>query len=135
VTVPVTSPVRPPLTRQTALEAARLLYAELVVEALKVEGADAEYLIATAGDWDRRMAALVRYRSDVTLPDHTRDAFEFLRKSILNPIDDDALVRWVETFPDSVAELFPPSPATFWLPSREATVSETQSGTAVPQAA
>lgn len=110
-----TTSVRPALTRQTALESARLLYRQLVERASAVDGADVEYLSSIAEEWNQRLTSLLRFRSDVTLPDHTREAFEFLRASILNPTDDDALARWVETFPDAVTDLFPPSPATFWL--------------------
>lgn len=111
----VAAPVRHALTRHTALESARLLYSELVDKALTAEGADVDYLRTVAHDSDARLDGLMRYRSDVTLPEHAQATFEFLRRSILDPADSDALMRWVETFPDAVADLFPPSGATFWV--------------------
>ena len=117
-------PVRPTLTRHTALEAARLLYEELVERAVRVDDADVEYLTAVARDWSERLVALSRFRSDVTLNDHAREAFEFLRRGVIEPADDDATMRWVETFPQAISALFPPSASTFWVISEASGVRD-----------
>jgi hypothetical protein len=106
-------PASPSMTRQTALDTARVLYSGLVHRALEIEGRDVGYLAETANYWEDRLRHLM-LRSDVTLPEETNEAFSYLTSVVTNPrLDQDALLRWIDAYPEAVVDLFPPSLSTF----------------------
>lgn len=107
-------PTRPVLTRKSAIDTARQTYQALVDRALRVEGADREYVLGLGAVWDDRLASLSDIgRFDTSLPDHTQRRFDFLTGAVNVHLDDDALLRWLDAFPEAMAELMPPSASTF----------------------
>ena len=116
------------LTRGSALESARRTYTMLVCRALEIQDIDRSYVLALAHEWDRRLVELViGFRADVALSDHVQLSFETLDSAVrkVGDDDDDAIVRLVDAYPDAIANLFPPSAATFWVvPAQRATTVE-----------
>lgn len=105
---------RATLTRRSAIENARLTYETLVARALRRSSADPQFVLAVAEAWDERLASLaVTSRFDTTLPDHAQRRFEFLTGAVNVALDDDALFRWLDAFPEAMSELIPPSASTF----------------------
>ena len=112
------------LTRRTALDTARVLYLYLVNRALEIEDADRAYIADTARHWEDRLRELM-LRSDATVSDETGEAFAYLARVVTSPqLDDDAVLTWVDAYPEAVANLFPPSQSTFrvlegWVVARD----------------
>jgi hypothetical protein len=115
-------PTRPVLTRTSAIDAARQIYQTLVERALRRPGADQAYILELHEVWDDRLASLADVgRFDTSLPDHTQRRFDFLNASVNVVLDDDALLRWLDAFPEAMAELMPPSASTFRPQAHNAT--------------
>ena len=93
---------------------ARARLAVLCAKAKLASGADARYIDDLAGDWDNTLAC--RQEGDLAsaaLPEPTSEAYRFLSASIDDPrldpgspgADEDALLSWVDAFPDAVDHL------------------------------
>jgi hypothetical protein len=102
-------------TRVGALTHARAAYAQLVARVLAGEFDDARFVRSLATSWDERLAFLAQFRSDASLSEETRAALDFLTENILTAQieDSEAMVQWLDAYPNAVAELFPPSALTF----------------------
>ena len=125
------APTRPALTRKSAIDTARQTYQTLVERALRCNGADVEYVLALRKTWDDRLAALADIgRFDTSLPDHTQRRFDFLQGAVNVVLDDDALLRWLDAFPEAIAELMPPSASTFRQKIGDATADSATSSLA-----
>lgn len=115
------------LTRGSALESARRTYGILVSRALAIPGVNSSYVLNLAQEWDRRLVDLVvGFRADVVLSEHVQVSFETLDHAVRQVGDDeDAIIRLIDAYPDAIANLFPPSAATFWvLPRQQAMAVE-----------
>lgn len=111
---------RSSLTRQSALETARILYRDLAESVQRDQLADAQFVEELAGDWAARLASLSTFRSDAALPEDTQEAFDALCREVLDPVDDDARLRWLDLFPEVVTRLFASPTATFrWTVASE----------------
>jgi hypothetical protein len=103
------------LTRAEALAQARrdlLTYVERVLQRQLVSQ---EYASDLGMYWDRRLAALARVGSDFPVSTEVVAAMRVLSKAIRSEPDEDAAIMWLDTFPDRIADLFPPSAVTFRL--------------------
>lgn len=112
----IASDFSPSITRQVALQTARAVYRTVVERAIALPGADAEYLISLASAWDTKLRQLVSVGSEAIVSDEAQAAFDYVTATVSSgTLDADALTRWVDAYPDAVAELFPPSALTFTL--------------------
>lgn len=104
------------LTRQSALSAARFVYA-LLVERARAGAHDPDAVAAVYGAWRDKIDALMSFRTDPVLSDQTRRAVTGLMDAVMRTSnsDHDALLRWLDAYPSAVSELFPPSESTFSL--------------------
>jgi hypothetical protein len=119
-----------PLTRAQALNQARTElsgFAQRIVDAGFV---NADYAFSLGRHWDHRLAALGRLGSDLPVADEIVTTMMVLARELRVPdLDPDAAMRWLDAFPDGVADLFPPSAVTFRLVDEEeqAAAAETPS--------
>lgn len=107
-----------PHTRQDALALAKLTYRILRDRVSSIDSVSPEYVESLVTHWDDRLEYLSRFRSDAALSDAAMAAFRFLTDEVIAASSDndvDALVRWLDGYPDAVAQLFPPSTLTFDL--------------------
>jgi hypothetical protein len=103
----------PAMTRKAALGDARIAYTRLVNRARQVHPDRLAYIEAIAVRWDARLVDLQRFTGS-TIPGWTQRVFEHLMISAdERQIDDADLLEWVDAFPDAIADIFPPSAATF----------------------
>jgi hypothetical protein len=98
------------LTRSEALTQARhdfLLYVDRVAQEGRLPPA---YVSDLGRYWDRRLAALAQIGAEVPVADAVVASLWILSREIRhNEMDPDAALRWIDVFPDRVADLFPPS--------------------------
>lgn len=108
------------LTRQAALSAARYAYASLA-ERARAQTTDQELVDAIYVAWHDRLDSLSMFRTDPTLSDETNRAVGNLISAITRTPDGDvdALLRWLDVYPQTIAELFPPSESTYDLQTNE----------------
>ena len=113
------------MTRQTALDSARRSYLILVDRALRrVTGRQRDYVRHLASAWITRLAELDSVgRTDVSLTEHARRRVEFLTRSVNVKLETSDLLRWLDAFPEAMAELLPPSASTFRLKSSHGAVA------------
>lgn len=112
-------------TRQAALSAARYAYLSLA-ERARAQTTDPELVDAIYLAWHERLDSLSTFRTDPTLSDETSRAVGNLISAVLRTpdTDADALMRWMDIYPETVAELFPPSESTFDLQTNEPELEE-----------
>jgi hypothetical protein len=105
------------LTRRSAIDAVRQTYQTLSDRALRRardDDARGRYVKDLAAAWMERLAELGDIgRLDTSLPEHARKRVESLTAAINAPLEDEDLYRWLDAFPEAVAELLPPSASTF----------------------
>lgn len=101
-------------SRQTALSAARYVYTSLV-ERARDAADDPELVDAIHRAWEDKLGSLSSFKTDPMLSDETSMAVASLVAAVLRTPDDDldALLRWLDVYPDAVTQLFPPSESTF----------------------
>jgi len=105
-------------TRLEALTEARLAFRMYVERLERSEILPAEFVHGLAADWDRRLNALGRIGSALPVSDEVLAALRYLARELEEPnLDADAEIRWLDAFPDAVADLFPPSAVTFQIES------------------
>lgn len=105
------------ITRSEALNSARLQYRALA-ERARGEATDAEalYIDGLATSWDSELERLASLGSWITVREDVLNAIvQLIGKVSRASITHDALVEWVDAFPDAVADLFPPSASTYQL--------------------
>lgn len=102
------------LSRQAALSSARYVYTTLA-ERARAASDDPTLVDDIFLAWRDRLDSLNSFRTDPVLRDETNDAVSALMAAVLRTPDEDtdALLRWLDVFPNMVAELFPPSESTF----------------------
>lgn len=119
------------LTRFEALTQARhdfLLYVDRVAQEGRLSPA---YLSDLGRYWDRRLAALARIGAEVPVADAVVASLWILSREIRHDeMDPDAALRWIDVFPDRVADLFPPSDVTFRLIDQEEAIEAAETVTA-----
>jgi len=104
------------LTRAEALAQARRDFGTYVERILETQAVPPAYVHELGRYWDRRLAALARLGSDFPVSPDVLSAMALLARALRSPeMDSDAVVRWLDTFPDRIADLFPPSAVTFRL--------------------
>lgn len=110
----------PLLTRAQALTQARLELSQYVARVLDAGAVPAAYAHTLGRTWDRRLAGLARLGSELPVAaDVARSLMILSRELRQEHLDRDAFVRWLDVYPDSVADLFPPSAVTFQLVDEE----------------
>jgi hypothetical protein len=108
------------LTRAQALGQARADLGQYVSRILDAGLVPKEYAFGLARTWDRRLAELARLGPELPVAEEVARSLQVLSRELREPdIDPDAAVRWLDVFPDSVADLFPPSAVTFRLVDEE----------------
>jgi hypothetical protein len=106
----------PSVTRAEALTQARIDFQAYVERLVQANRLSAEYVSDLGHYWDRRLAALSRLGSNLLISPEVVSALSVLAREVRDrDLDDDAAVRWLDLFPDRVADLFPPSDVTFRL--------------------
>lgn len=104
------------LTRAQALTQARLEFSHYVERIAQSGQLPGPYLADIGRYWDRRLDGLSRLGSDLPVSSDVVSSLMTLARELRIPdLDPDAAVRWVDKFPDRVADLFPPSAVTFRL--------------------
>lgn len=104
------------LTRAEALTQARLEFQRYVERLLSEDRLPQDYVAELGRYWDKRLATLARLGSDLLVNPEVVSSMSVLARAIRDmDLDDDAAVRWLDVFPDRVADLFPPSDVTFRL--------------------
>jgi hypothetical protein len=104
------------LTRAEALTQARLEFQRYVERLLMEKRLPPEYVADLGKHWDKRLASLARLGSDLLINPEVLSSLTVLARAVRDPdMDADAAVRWLDVFPDRVADLFPPSDVTFRL--------------------
>jgi hypothetical protein len=106
------------MTNPTRAEALAQARADLAVLATQVAalGIDAAYVGELHQHWDDRLAALGRIGSHVPVSSEVAAAIMFLATTVRSPdLDQHARVRWLDAFPDAIADLFPPSAVTYQI--------------------
>jgi hypothetical protein len=104
------------LTRAQALTQARLEFSHYVDRVADSGRLSRQYLSDIGRYWDRRLDGLSRLGSDLPVSSEVIASLMTLARELRVPnLDPDAEVRWVDKFPDRVADLFPPSAVTFRL--------------------
>ena len=105
------------VTRSEALNYARFQY--LMIRDRALLGADealVAYVRGLADTWDAHLKRLASLGSGIKVRSETVDALVRLaRRAGTESMPPDALVDWVDAFPEAVAEMFPPSESTFTL--------------------
>ena len=105
-----------PLTRAEALTQARTELGRYTQQLADSQPVSRDYVFALGRAWDRRLAALGRLGADLPVAPETVTSLLMLSRELHVPdLDADAAIRWLDVFPDSVADLFPPSAVTFRL--------------------
>ena len=108
------------LTRAEALAQARRDFGSYIESMLGSNLVPRSYVAEIGRHWDRRLAALARIGPQFPVATEVLDALRVLSREVRTPdLDPDASVRWLDTFPDRVADLFPPSAVTFHLLDEE----------------
>ena len=108
----VAAPSRPNLTRQSALESARRTYRVVADRAAAAAPDRIPYISGLWATWDGRLADLARFTGS-TVPDHVQTVLDHLERAIETADDPESLLEWIDAYPDAIADLFPPSAATF----------------------
>jgi hypothetical protein len=105
-----------PLTRAEALAQARSDFASYIDWVVGTRHVPRDWAYGLGRYWDRRLSSLARLGSDLPVAPEVTAALMLLSRSIRErDLDPDAALRWVDAFPDGVADLFPPSAVTFKL--------------------
>ncbi|MES2210088.1 MAG: hypothetical protein V4515_07875 [Chloroflexota bacterium] len=110
----------PRLTRAEALAQARRDFSQYA-ERVAVSGlATADYVLDLGRYWDRRLASLGRLGADLPVAAEVLNSLAMMARELrIEDLDPDAALRWLDAFPDGVADLFPPSDVTFRLLDEE----------------
>jgi hypothetical protein len=104
------------LTRAEALTQARLEFQRYVERLLMEDRLPRDYVVELGRHWDKRLASLARLGSDLLISPEVVSSMTVLARAVRDPDrSEDAAVRWLDVFPDRVADLFPPSDVTFRL--------------------
>jgi hypothetical protein len=104
------------LTRGLALGQARADLGQYMLRVLRDGLVDEEYAFGLARLWDRRLAGLARLGPELPVADDVAKSLMLLSRELrVDDLDPDVAVRWLDVYPDSVADLFPPSAVTFRL--------------------
>jgi hypothetical protein len=104
------------VTRAEALTQARLEFQRYVERLLTEDRLPREYVAELGLYWDKRLASLARLGSGLLINPEVVSSLMVLARAVRDPdMDVDAAVRWLDVFPDRVADLFPPSDVTFRL--------------------
>jgi hypothetical protein len=104
------------LTRETALNDARRELHALAERVLASREQLAPRVNVLVELWEGRLVELSRMGSHLPVPRETQAALDFLSQSICSEtLDPDAQLRWLDAYPDAVADLFPPSAVTYRL--------------------
>lgn len=105
------------ITRSEALNYARFQY--LLIRDRALAGADegvTGYVRGLAESWDAHLKHLASLGSGIKVRPETVEALVRLaRRAGSESMPLDALVDWVDAFPEAVAEMLPPSESTFTL--------------------
>jgi hypothetical protein len=102
-------------TRSEALNLARTHYRLLIERARNVTN-DHEYVERLGAEWDRELARLAGLGSALIVRSETFETVARLIERSGNPsAPADVVIEWLDAFPDSIADLFPPSAATYRL--------------------
>ncbi len=106
------------LNRSEALTFARLHYQALLAKVLEAvdEPAERDQVERLAAAWDEKLVRLAALGPTVRLDERSARILVRLTERIHSDrLTRDALVDWVDAFPDAVADLFPPSRLTYRL--------------------
>jgi hypothetical protein len=110
------------MARAAALETVRLAFLRLggFLAEYDLSDVDHEYADRLMEVWDERFMSLGRYSTDTSISEETREALRFLTDAIsVRPENGEEFLQWLAVFPETAANLFPPSETTFRV-SREA---------------
>jgi hypothetical protein len=95
------------LTRADALTHARFVFSRLASRAHEAAGDDSEYVEMLARSWDERLAELAHAAAPSAITEDVWRALESLTATISGELTSDALIEWVDAFPDAVVSLLP----------------------------
>lgn len=105
-------------TRSELLTSARLQYRVLADRARSLASGRADYIDQLVVEWDRELERRAGLSGSIVVTDNTLEAIKRLVERVnAESLDADELVEWLDIFPDAIAELFPPSAATYRLVS------------------
>jgi hypothetical protein len=96
----------PPANFREMFGAAKVALCSLIGVALTISSADRRYIEEAADFYDARLSGCEKASSERPLPPEALAAYQFLTEVIASPaLDDDALLAWVDAFPEAVIEL------------------------------
>jgi hypothetical protein len=124
------------VTGSEALSYARVELLRLAVRAIEATESDRDYICRLADSWASKLAEMSRAASSGNVSDEAWRVLDRLTATINNPaLTGDALVEWVDAFPEAVAELLAdkavdalPAPV---LPARRTATGNNQSALAL----
>lgn len=97
------------MRRATALKKARTAYAVLMSGLIVKELGDPVYVIGLWADWDRHFAELARkpVPTRTSIPEWAENRLTFLTREVKRrDLDPDAALRWLDVYPEAIAEVF-----------------------------
>lgn len=104
-------------TRSDALHYARLQFLQIRDRAMgAADAGTAEYVTGLWSTWDAHLKWLASLGSGIPIREETLESLiRLARRAGNDAIAGEALVDWVDAFPEAVAEMFPPSQSTFTI--------------------
>ncbi|HSW42632.1 MAG TPA: hypothetical protein VLM76_09005 [Patescibacteria group bacterium] len=94
-------------TRPNALAHARVELYRLSTRAQGVAGPAREYVQRLAESWDERLADLAQIASRTAVSDDVWRVLDRLTATVNDPtLTSDALIEWVDAYPEAIADLF-----------------------------
>jgi len=104
------------MTRSEAINVARLQYQVLAERARAVAEDQVDYIDRLVLDWDQELERLAGFGRGIAARPEVVDAvIRLVERLSAETVTADVLLGWIDAFPDAVADLFPPSAATYRL--------------------
>lgn len=94
------------VTKTDVLAHARYVYRTLVARVIQNPQAERTYVRLLAQSWDDRLTDLLKVVSPVPVDDRVIEVLDQLTKAVSDAaLTDDALLAWVDAFPDAISTL------------------------------